>query len=67
MSNIIIIKSRLQYVKDISTQENYHIYQFISEPFIWEAKDKFFSFLGKNFLEKLIFYVRISQFFSMYK
>ena len=37
----------------------YCIYPCISRQLILEPKNKFFLFLGKNFLEKLIFYLRI--------
>ena len=37
----------------------YCIYPCISRPPILEPKNRFFSFLYKNFLEKRIFYVRI--------
>ena len=37
----------------------YCIYPCISRQLILEPKNKFFLFLGKNFLEKVIFYLRI--------
>ena len=37
----------------------YRIYPCISRPPIFEPKNQFFLFLGKNFPEKLIFYLRI--------
>ena len=46
-------------------EEEYHIYLWISPSHvqldspILEPKNKFFLFLGTNYLEKLIFYLRI--------
>ena len=60
LSGCVNIATVKVFMQICTSNQWYRIYPCISRPPTLEPKNKFFLFLWKNFLEKLLFYRRIS-------